>query len=199
MNKKILTIALALLLVNSLKAQIEDTKAYRNFPIVVSLQFHSLTMPFRDLKTNFTNIGLSLGTELSLNGKHNWAQQFNTVWFHNRATGNGLMFYTQTAWRPTIVSPVFTEIKAGAGYLQAFRPVESYHQINGEWVSAGHKGKGMLTIPVGVTVGYHKHNTQTYISPFVSYQFLMVSNYNPSVPLVPETLLQVGSRIHLKY
>jgi hypothetical protein len=177
-------------------AAAQSEKEYRNFPLVVSLQFHALSLPFRDVKSNLANVGIGIGTEVSHNGGHNWAQQFSAVWIRNRAVGDGILIHTQTAWRPTLGAGVYTEVKAGAGYLYAFRPTESYQQVNGAWVGVGHKGKGMLAVPVGVSIGYNKYSSETYISPFVSYQFVVLSGYNKSIPIVPETLLQVGSRIH---
>lgn len=198
MKKKILLLFLEYFLLTSLSAQADAIREYRNFPVVVTVQFHSLSLPFRDIKTNFSNIGIGLGTEVSHNGKHNWAQQFSLVWYRNKAIGNGLLFYTQSAWRPTITSNVYTEIKAGAGYLFSFRPLGSYRQEDGEWVSAGHKGKGMFTVPVGISLGYDNYSSDTYFSPFASYQFLLAKGYSKSIPLVPETLIQAGSRIHFK-
>ena len=176
----------------------QDKKTYRNFPIILSVQFHSLAMPFQNITSNFSNIGLGLGTEISYNGKHNWAQQISAIWYRNKEAGNGMLFYTQTAWRPTIVSGVYTEVKAGLGYLYAFRPVQSFKQVTGNWVSVGHKGKGMLALPVGISIGYNRYSPGTWFSPFISYQWLVVNGYNKSVPLVPETIIQPGSGIHLK-
>lgn len=183
----------------SVEAQTETArgKTYRNYPIVITIQFHSLALPFRDLKTNFSNIGFGLGTEVSHNGRHNWAQQFSLVWYRNKAVGNGLLLYTQAAWRPTIVSDIYSEVKAGIGYLVSFRPVESFKMVDKRWVSVGRKGKGMLVLPVGVSLGHNDFSSETYLSPFVSYQFLLLKDYNKSIPIVPETLIQVGSRIHL--
>lgn len=172
---------------------------HRNFPIIVSLQFHSMTLPFRDLKTNFSNIGIGIGTEISLNGKDNWLQQFSVIWIQNKAVGNGLLLYTQPTWRPTITSNTYTELKIGAGYLIAKRPVESYKPVNGEWISAGNKGKGMFTIPAGLTFGYRDYSPSMYLSPFASYQLLLLKDYNQSIPVVPETLIQFGTRIHPKW
>lgn len=197
MIKKITFLILACSISPALFAQPDEKKDYRNFPLIVSLQFHSLAMPFRDIRTNFRNIGIGLGTEVSINGTQHWVQQINAVWYRNKAVGNGLFFYSQMAWRPTIASNIYTELKGGAGYLLSFRPVESYQQVNGIWQSAGHKGKGMLTIPLGISVGYNNYSSQSIISPFISYQFLLVTKYNTSIPLVPETLVQIGSRIHL--
>lgn len=175
-----------------------DAHDYTNFPLVVSIQFHCLSLPFRDLKSNFSNIGIGLGTEVSYNGKQNFVQQLSMVWYHNKAVGNGLFFYSQAAWRPTIASDFYSEVKAGAGYLISFRPAISYKQVNGNWVSAGHHPKGMLTLPVGISVGNNVYTSGANYSPFVSYQLLITTGYNKSVPIVPETLLQIGTRIHTK-
>jgi hypothetical protein len=197
MKSKIVTTLVALCLTGSLLAQTDTQKSYRNFPIIVMVQFHNLSMPFKDLKSNFSNIGFGLGTELSYNGKSNWVQQFSATWHHNKTVGNGILLYSQAAWRPDIASGVYTELKAGAGYMYALHPVESYKQSNGAWASVGNKGKGMFTLPVGISIGYQSFSDKTYISPFITYQFLLISGYNQSIPLVPETLIQVGSRIHL--
>ncbi|MEJ0056643.1 MAG: hypothetical protein WDN75_13910 [Bacteroidota bacterium] len=180
MRTKILGVLVCLGLAFSLQAQ-NDNRDYRNFPIVITLQFHCFALPFKDLKSNFSNIGIGLGTEVSLNGKQNWAQQFSAVWYHNKNLGNGLLFYSQAAWRPTVGSDVFAEVKAGAGYLYSFRPITSYKLVDGNWVSAGHQGKGMLAVPVGVSVGHNGYSSGTYFSPFVSYQFLLMSGYNKSI------------------
>ncbi len=196
MNSKIITALLTICLATSLQAQTENKNGYRNFPIIVMVQFHNLSMPFKDMKSNFSNIGFGLGTELSYNGKSNFVQQFSATWHHNKTVGNGILLYSQAAWRPNIGSGVYTELKAGAGYMYAFRPVESYKQSNGVWSLVDHKGKGMFTLPIGISVGYQSYSNKTYVSPFISYQFLLISGYNQSIPLVPETLIQVGSRIH---
>jgi hypothetical protein len=196
MKRKIMGTLTACCLAFSLSAQSDEP--YRNFPIVVSLQFHSLSVPFRNIKSNFSNIGLGVGTEVSLNDSNNWVQQVTFSWYHNKAVGNGLMFYTQATWRPTIGSNVYSELKAGAGYQYSFRPVESFKQVNGDWVSVGRKGKGMLMLPVGISVGSDFYTSTLNLSPFLNYQILLAMGYNKSVPAIPETQVQVGSRMHKK-
>lgn len=180
-----------------MKAQSEATQNYRDFPIIVTIQFHSLAMPLRDMKSNFSNIGIGLGTELSLNGKQSWVQQISTMLYHNKNAGDGILFNTQNVWRPAISSDIYSEVKGGIGYLYSFRPVKSYVQTNGKWDSVGKKGKGMLTIPVGLALGQNIYSSGRIYSPFVSYQFMVVNGYNKSVPVVPQTIIQVGSRFHL--
>lgn len=179
----------------------QDNKAidYRNFPIVVTLQFQAFAMPFKDLKSNFKNFGIGIGTEVSHNSYHNWVQKFDITWFKNKAMGSGLLFSTQVAWRPYLVSNSFAEIKAGIGYHIAFRPTESFIQKEGTWRTVQKQGKGMLAIPVGVSLGYHNYQSETFVSPFVGYQVMFLKNYNKSIPVVPMTFVQMGARIHPVY
>lgn len=194
-------ILLALLLCGNLVVLAQSEPAshhYRNFPVIVTLQFHALSLPFRDLKANLQNVGIGVGTEVSYHGKSNWVHQLGIAWWGNKAIGNGLLLYSQVVWRPG-ASPGFCgEVKAGAGYLYSFRP-NAYQQVNGQWKRAGHRGKGMLALPVGVSLGYDAHHaTNAYASPFITYQFMLVKNYNASVPFVPQTLVQAGVRINRK-
>ena len=196
MKKNFFLVAICLAAFVSVKAQDKVNKSYRNFPVIITIQFHSLALPFKDLKSNFSNVGIGLGTEVSFNGKQNWVQQFSIALNRNQNIGNGLLFSTQTVWRPTIADHFYTEIKAGVGYSYCYRPVESYRPENGNWVSVGNKGKGMFTIIGGISAGYNNYSSATYMSPFVSYQLMVLKGYNKSIPIVPETLVQVGSRVH---
>ncbi len=173
-----------------------ELQGYNDFPIIITLQFHAFALPFRDLKANFSNIGIGVGTEFSFSGKPGGAQQVSALWYHNKAMGNGLFFYTQAVWRPYFSSNGYGEIKGGLGYLYSFRPSNSLKQVNGNWISVGRKGKGMLTIPIGVSAGMDSRTASWYVSTFASYQLLLVKNYNKSIPLVPETIFQVGTQIH---
>ncbi len=175
-----------------------STQNYRDFPLIFTLQFHSFAMPFKNIKSNLSNIGIGIGTEVSYTKKSSGVQQFHLLWYRNKNMGNGLMVYSQAVWRPTIGSNTYTEFKLGAGYLLSKRPSESYMQKNTEWIPIGKKSKGMFTIPVGISLGYENEREKTYVSPFASYQFLVASSYNKSIPVVPYTLIQLGSRIHFE-
>lgn len=200
MKKNISVVILLICVMNSSSiAQNQSHNDHKNFPIIVSIQFHSMSLPFHDLKTNFSNIGIGIGTEISLNGKDNWVQHLGMVWYRNEAVGNGLLLYTQPTWRPSITNNLYTELKLGAGYLFARRPSESFKQIDGEWVDVGKKGKGLFTIPIGFSFGYRDYSEDVYVSPFASYQLLFLKGYNQTIPIVPETLIQTGVRVHPKW
>lgn len=180
----------------TVKAQVSE-KDFRNFPINLSVQIQNFALPFKK-PFDWKNLGFGIGTEVSHNSNHNWVQEFAIWWNKNRTMGNGLYFLTQTAWRPYIGNPVFGEIKAGVAYKIAFRPSTAWIQKDGVWQSDGKKGKGMWAFPIGIGLGVHDFKNDFYASPFVNYQFLLVKNYNPDIPLTPETVLQVGTRNHLK-
>lgn len=171
-------------------------RAKRDWPLIVSLQFHSLSMPFKNLKSTFENVGISLGTEVSYNRRSNLLQQVQVGFYRNKNAGNGLSITTQTAYRPHF-GPIYAEVKAGLGYNFAFHPNTTLIFTNGEWKSAGQSGKGLLMVPVGVSIGYQGTKTKPVFDPFVSYQFFVLQGYNPEVPILPNQLIQVGSRIHL--
>ncbi|MCU0356874.1 MAG: hypothetical protein MUE95_04790 [Cyclobacteriaceae bacterium] len=199
MQTRFILLAAALLLTISASAQNETPRTYTNFPIIITVQFHALSLPFRNLKSNFKNVGIGIGTEVSHNGQQNWVTQMGVLWYRNRNVGNGFMPHLQTVWRPTLADDVYTEIKAGLGYLISSRPSPSWRQVNGVWQPAGHKGKGMFTVPLGVSLGANTWAGKTQLSPFVTYQFMLVTGYSASIPLVPETLIQTGARVHIDY
>ncbi|MBC6366085.1 hypothetical protein [Algoriphagus sp. AK58] len=177
-------------------AQESPTPDYRNFPVTITLQFQSFSLPFKNLGSNFKNMGIGIGTEVSHNGDHDWIQEFSIFWIRNKAMGNGLYLVTQTAWRPYLGNPFFGELKAGVGYKLAFRPSESFIQKEGKWLAAGKKGKGMLAIPIGIGLGIHDYSESVYSSPFINYQPVFLKGFNQDIPLVPETIFQLGTRTH---
>ena len=193
--RNIFIVILSLVLVAPTLAQ-ERQGGNQNLPILVSLHFHALAVPFRHLKTNFKNIGIGIGTELNYGKQSRFNQRFSVVWYRNKYLGNGWLFQSQGIWRPTIGNSGFGEIKAGLGYLFTRRPIKSFQLKNGDWIAVNKKGKGLFSIPVGFGVGYILKESDYQISPFLSYDILVVSNYNRSVPIITETMVQFGT--HLK-
>lgn len=198
---KVLTFIIAVLFSTRIANAQDNSNSpgdYRNFPILISLQFQNLASPFHDLKGNFSNIGLLVGTEVSFNGKQNWVQQFQTGFFFNKNAGNGLMLLTQTVYRPTVFQHFYPEIKAGIGWQRIYHPVDSYEFQNGNWESIP-GGKSQLIVPLGISIGYNDYKEGIYLSPYISYQVIPALNYNDVIPLNFYSLVQVGTRIHFNY
>ncbi|MEL7425507.1 MAG: hypothetical protein AAFN81_21130 [Bacteroidota bacterium] len=188
---RVLLLLILISLSYTTKAQIE-TAPRQSWPIVVTVQFHAFSVPFRHFKSNFKNIGLGIGTELNYGSNSNFHQRFELIWYRNQAIGNGLLFQSQAIWRPTIGNDAFTEVKLGAGYLLSKRPVDSFQLQQGEWKRVGKRGKGIFCVPLGFGIGYKLTASNYQISPIVGYQAMALLKYNRSLPLVPETLLSTG-------
>lgn len=180
---------------STLNSQAQERSERYDLPVVITLSFPALALPFRNLDLNFRNIGVGIGTEITLNSDGSWVQQLQVAWMRNRQAGNQLMAYTQLAWRPEIGDNGFAELKAGAGYIYGFTPSPGLKSENGQWVSSGHRGKGMLALPVGFAVGGHAYHNDVRYSPFLGYQFMVITKYNTTISLIPQTLVQMGTMI----
>jgi hypothetical protein len=178
-------------------AQAPDASAvYHNWPVVVSLQFHSLSAPLGDWPTYISNPGVSLGTEFRYNRRATLLQSFQLGYYHNQYAGNGLYVAPQVVYRPQL-GPLYAELRAGVGALYTMQPARAYELKDGSWQTYNHGGKLTLMLPVGLSVGYNGRQAAPRISPFVSYQVFVLHGYNPSIPIVPNRLLQIGVRAHL--
>ncbi len=193
--KKFILLSFCLWATTCALAQEKYSPTYRNFPLTVGIQFHSLALPLRDVRSSFSNVGVFVGTELRLNRKSTLVQQLSVGWQSNRPVGSGMIVMTQTAWCPHIAGALYTEVKAGIGSWYIHHPTDSWRPANGEWVQARNSGKWLPVVPVGISVGLNPSRGLP-ISPFISYQLFVAGGYNPSAPLIPNQLLQAGSRIH---
>ncbi|MBC7889078.1 MAG: hypothetical protein H7Z13_14475 [Ferruginibacter sp.] len=198
MKQKFILLMLLVLLLQMAQAQKNPDRLhqYHNFPLVVGVQFHSLSHPFKNLQQNFRNIGFTVGSEIALGSTHKWAQSFQLGWYRNKSAGNGLMVYTQSVYRPYLVGNAFAEVKAGFGWLWQARPSDGLKPVNGNWVNVGKTSKGMLMIPAGVSVGYNSYKNGTYVAPTISYQVFVSGIYNQSFPVMVNSLIQAGTRVH---
>ena len=162
-----------------------------SWPLLVSVQFHSLALPFQDIRRVSSNVGIALGTEFRYNERGNLIQSFQTGYYRNRYAGDGLFIFTQAGYRPHVGS-VYADVKAGLGWHYTFHPNTTLTLNEGQWQTAGRTGKGLLMLPLGLSIGY---DGPSMVSPFVGYHFFVLAGYNPSVPVVPNQLLQAGARI----
>jgi hypothetical protein len=199
MKNTLLIFSLMVLAQTFSQAQTTDSsnKNYRNFPLLVTLQFQNLATPFHDLKSNFSHVGVLVGTEVSYNGKQNWVQQFQAGFYFNNDAGNGFMVFTQAVYRPTVFKYFYPEVKAGVGWQRAYHPVDAYEFQNGTYTQVK-GGKSQLIVPLGISFGYNKYSDETYLSPFISYQVIPALFYNEGIPLNFYSLFQVGTRVHFK-
>jgi len=199
MRKIILIVASIFFILTRSQAQSDSDsgKNYRNFPLIFTVNFQNFALPFHDLTSNFSHVGFSIGSEVSFNGKQNWAQQIQAGYYFNKDAGNGFFTYTQTVFRPTIYKGLYAEVKAGIGWQRVYHPVDAYEFQNGNWTSVA-GGKSQLIVPLGISVGYNDYKEKTYAAPFISYQIIPALFYDETIPLNFYSLFQVGTRIHFK-
>lgn len=170
---------------------------YRDFPLMITIKFQNFAMPFQDLKGNFRNIGIGLGTEVSWNEGSNWVQQFNLMWFFNRGSGNGWSLYSQMVWRPSLIGDLHGGLKGGVGYTRIYKPNPSFSFRNADW-EPGKRSKGMLSIPIGLHLAWLELSPDTYHSPYLSYDLFLHKGFNADVPVIPNTVLEMGDAIYFK-
>lgn len=163
-----------------------------NFPITLSIQFQSFGLPFKNLKHNFKNLGIGLGTEFKWGGQGATVQQFKLVRYFNQTMGNGWLASTHFAWRPIPEEVFQPEINLGLAWHYVSRPSTSYIQKGGSWISQGKKGKGMLSVPIGLGLGYLAEESAW--NPYINYQLLLSAGYSETIPVVPYNFMEIGFR-----
>jgi hypothetical protein len=163
-----------------------------SIPIIITLHFQNLSMPFRDLKSNFGHLGISIGTEFYYNNSKSWSQQVHLGYYFNKQTGNALMLYTQAVYRPFNNEQFSPELKSGIGWQLVSHPVQSLKFNNSKWVRYS-KSKLQWIVPTGIGLGY---KTDSQYSVFASYQVVPTFFYNKSIPLSFNSFFQTGILIN---
>jgi hypothetical protein len=195
---------LPLLFLISFKAfsqQSETTdSALMKLPIIVSANFQTIATPFHNLKNNFRNLGIKIGTEISYNKKRNILQSFNIGYYRNRLNGDGLYINSEFIYRPKIYKPIRMEIKLGPGLADVFLPTQPYEPDgNGNWRKATNYGKLALQVHGSIGIWYQSIAiNKIRISPFLQYEIVGIIGYNKSIPVLPTTMINIGCRINFK-
>ena len=82
--------------------------------------------------------------------------------------------------------------------MLAMRAMKSFQRKGNDWVHVGRSGKSLLILPVGLGFGQNNFSDNTYFSPFVGYEFALLKGYNKSIPIMPQSSVQIGSRVHFE-
>ena len=169
-----------------------------NFPIILSFHFSGVAMPFKDLKSLFSNIGVGIGTSRNWGNQSRFFQTIELRWWHNKAMGNRWLLDTELHWNPKLRNTIHGDLHLGVGYLWAKRPVKSYQPMNGTWVERRKKGKGMVAVPMGIGLRRLNASPAAFRAWGINYTIVWGLNFNPSIPILPEHLLVFDSTIDLR-
>lgn len=181
-----------------LKAQSpQDAHAKMKFPIIASVHFQNLSVPFADIKSHFSHPGFSVGTEMSLNTRKTLFQQLHAGATLNRELGNHFFVQTQFTYRQGFLKTLYAEARAGLGWQRSYHPVEALRFEGGQWISTA-GGRSQVTMPFSLSFGYRgdKENPNT-VQPFVGYQLVPALFYNAVIPLNFYTMFHAGVRVQL--
>ncbi|MFW5793788.1 MAG: hypothetical protein ACOCWC_05845 [Bacteroidota bacterium] len=175
----------------------EGQKAFDKFALINSFVFQNFSLPFYDLKSNFSHPGFIVGGETNLNKKNNLLLNIGLAGYLNKEMGNGFYLQSQTIYRPKLFDYVHPLIKIGVGWHRSYHPVQSYEFIDGDWTKTV-GGKSQLTIPIGIGVEYKKNAANKSLIPFLSYQMVPNLYYNKTIPISFYTFFETGIKLKFK-
>jgi len=168
------------------------------FGYVVKFSMQGYNLPFKKLLDNFKNPGASLGIEYSYNQHHSVVQTFNIGWFNHAEHGNSLAISSQAFFRPK-----FGRLRPGLGvglarmfYFNNSNPL--MERVGGRWMPSNRQSESRWASPVSLEMGHALQvSSVLVVTPFVGYDIVPSFNYNNAFPILPSTLLTIGSRINL--
>lgn len=190
---KPLLISILCLMAGSLIAQNSKPDSFQ-IPLHAGLQFQNMAMPFKDLSGNFSNPGLYLGSELTLNRKQTLVQEVSVGYYVNRNLGNGFYATTQLAWRSQALKQWQTGLKLGVGWLRAQHPVATMAHERGQWIEVS-DAKSQLLIPVTAQLKYG--TKEATWRPFIEFEVTPALFYNEVVPLNIYSSFKLGASFQI--
>lgn len=113
----------------------------------------------------------------------------------NKYQGNALSWQTLFQYTPVVANHVELGIGAGIGYQLSFYPSNSLAWNGTEWTK-GKSNKGVVQVPVQVSVGYRGfESSRGTFTPYLAYNTNFLFRYSPDLTPLPSAAFMVG----LKY
>ena len=165
----------------------------------ISLDFQGFSLPFSTLRTYWQNKGISVGAAYSWTRKGHWQQVVKAGSFFNRYHGRTNYVSTSLQYNPLHGRTLSTGISLGAGYqLTGFGKGGWQQEADGSWKSRPNK-QGLLFLPASLNLCVKAAEGSNIIfSPSLSYGVNLLWKPNATVPLLPQTLVSIGSTIQFK-
>lgn len=180
----------------AISASAESNKSRQPWQLVVSTGIHSYYAPVENLKWGQADFAASLGLNKLLGQKQQFAVgiqgQFSQYEFQGDAIGLQLL----GQFTPAIFRRIELGIGTGAGYRFSFYRSKPLKWNGTDWVE-GQSYKGIIQVPVQVSVGYRSIRFGSCnIRPFAAYQLQALFGYSPDLSPLPDSNLMVGLKIH---
>ncbi len=169
-------------------------KAQQKWTYEIGLDFPIVGLPGQNSGNYFKQIGFNAGGYRNLNEKGTLVAGLSLGGFHIRNHGVTWSGSLQAGYRP-VIGPVELGFHLGVGYQIAYAPKGQYEYLDGEWQYAGHSGKSMLFVPVGLRLGYRAIQLGNLeMLPFLEYRLQAAVGYAPAVPILPVSFLSIGQQ-----
>lgn len=166
------------------------------YSIKFTLQGYNI--PFKNKNFSLKNIGGALGVDYSYNSSQTVFQTFTLGLFHNKEHGNNYYLNTQVTYRPVVFSRLEPGISIGIGRILSFSHKSNpYYKLEpGGWTKTHKQSTGRWQVPIALNAGYNITGPNgSRITPFIGYEGAAIIKYNNAFPVLPYTLISVGSRI----
>lgn len=136
---------------------------------------------------------------VALAGAHKPLNKKNTVGVsfrigYNRHTKQGDALFTQALFQynPVVAKHIEFGVGAGAGYQLSFYPSAPLKWNGTEWVE-GKATKGVIQVPVLMSIGYRGIKTKTGLfTPYAAYQVNALFRYSPDLTPLPSSYFLLG-------
>lgn len=167
----------------------------------VKFTLQGYNIPVKQKNFSLKNLGAALGIDYSYNSSGTLFQTLSIGMFHHKEHGNNYYVNTQVTYRSLVLSRMEPGISLGIGRILSYvNKSYPYHDFKeGSWSKSRVQSAGRWQVPFSINLGYTiaGPNGNT-ITPFIDYESAAIINYNSAFPVLPYTLLGVGSRIQFK-
>lgn len=186
--------SLAIFLLTQCLAKAQETNSTLGSTFIVGISFHAVSTPFHKPGNNFRNIGFKIGSEVPWNNSGSVRQAFEMGFYFNRFNGKSLYFHSDFAYRPKIAEGLRADIRLGPGIGFVLRPSVGYKIKDGEWSSI-RSGKWFPQIHTAIGLSYDKPSENGWRAiPFAQYEIMGIVNYNTGIPVLPNSIIHIGSQ-----
>lgn len=200
--KRIVFSLAAIFFFNCAIAQIQESKTshlLNRLTFDVKLVLQGFSLPVSGIKAYWHSKGASLGVAYDWNHRGSLQQILTVGSLFSRYHGNTQFISTAFQFNPLHGKHIIAGISLGAGYMYTGTSKGGWLQeSNGEWKNTSNK-LGLLYVPASVQVGVKTYENDKFIvTPTLSYQLNAVLNYSPPMPVLPQSLFAIGSKIKIK-
>lgn len=189
-QERYILLVLLLLLFQQLNAKVNDSESPWQYSI--SSGVHSFYAPVENLKWKNPGFITVTGINRLLGEKQSFSVGLNFQYGQNKYQGNATSLQLLGQFLPVILKKMELGVGTGVGYRLSGYPSTPLKWNGNSW-DDGETYKGIIQIPVQLSVGYRSlHIFSLAISPFISYQMQAMFGYNPDFDPLPDSSLLLG-------